>query len=356
MLMRHDLLRPLLAASVALLAAAVPAQELRRAALEADFVAVARHQSQREHESSYELHTLEIVRAVAGASDKAPKAVVVIDYVDVRRAMRPGTPTKREGQTQSPLQLYCLQDASREAKALSLPAANGPYFTLSQRAGSNPIVGDDLDADPTMRFCSLLFASEAGRAPQEIASQLVTFALQDHAATRIEAAKLLTERPLVAARVTDLQWGDLLARTSAETADSDYKLALFELCATRRMPGLVDAMMVSLDKERSPRFARAVGALCAATLGDDAARPMVERLRNTAEPEARKSLLLALGATKSKQALEALLKLKQVAGSDPAIEAALREHARTEDAEAKDAASDKKPIAPQPPRDGGQRD
>ena len=82
MLMRHDLLRPLLAASVALLAAAAPAQELRRAALEADFVAVARHQSQREHESSYELHTLEIVRAVAGASDKAPKAVVVIDYVD----------------------------------------------------------------------------------------------------------------------------------------------------------------------------------------------------------------------------------------------------------------------------------
>jgi hypothetical protein len=83
---------------------------------------------------------------------------------------------------------------------------------------------------------------------------------------------------------------------------------------------------------------------------------MVERLRNTAEPEARKSLLLALGATKSKQALEALQKLKQVAGSDPAIEAALREHARTEDEDAKDAVGDKKPIAPQPPRDGGQRD
>ena len=354
--MRNDLLRPLLAASVVLLAAAAPAQELRRAALEADFVAVARHQSQREHEGSYAFHTLQIERAIQGASDKPPTRVVVIDYLDVRRAMRPGDAKKREGQAPSPLQLYCLQDASREAKALALPAADGPYFTMSQRAGSNPIVSDDLDADPTLRFCSLLFASEAGRAPQETASQLVAFALQDHAATRIEAAKLLTERPLVAARVTDLQWGDLLARTSAETADAEYKLALFELCATRRMPGLVDAMMVSLDKERSPRFARAVGALCAATLGDDAARPMIERLRNTAEPEARKSLLLALGATKCKQALEALLKLKQVAGSDPAIEAALREHARTEADDAKDAESDKKPIAPQPPRDGGQRD
>ena len=325
-------------------ATSVRAQELRYAALDADFVAVARQVGAREEGEHHELHTLQIVRAVRGGPATAPKTVTVIDYTDVRLHFRP---TPRQSR------LYCLHDGTKAAEQMGLAADKGPYFTMSQRAGSNPLVGADLDADPTLRFCNLLLQAERGEQPAQVAQELVTTALSDHAPMRLEATRLLAERPLTAARVADVQWGELLARTSAETEDIDYKLALFELCATRRLPGLVEAMLVSLDKTQTPQFARAVGRLCFSMLGEGAATPIVERLSINAEPGVRKALLLALGATRTPQALDALTRMKQTNGSDPAIEAALREHSGKAAQDAVESRDDAKPQAPDKRESGG---
>ena len=325
-------------------ATSASAQELRYAALDADFVAVARQIGVREEGEHLELHTLQIVRAVRGGPATAPQTVVVIDYTDVRLHFRP---TPRQSR------LYCLHDGTKAAEQMGLPADKGPYFTMSQRAGSNALVGADLDADPTLRFCKLMLQAESGEQPAQVAQDLVTTALSNHAPTRLEATRLLAERPLTAARVADLQWGELLARTSAETEDVDYKLALFELCATRRLPGLVEAMLVSLDKTQTPQFARAVGRLCFSMLGEGAATPIVERLSINAEPGVRKALLLALGATRTPQALDALTRMKQTNGNDPAIEAALREHSGKAAQDAVESREDAKPEAKGKGESGG---
>lgn len=323
----------------------VRAQELRYAALDADFVAVARQIGDRsEGEDHITLHTLQVVRAVRGGPTSAPSTVVVIDYPDVRLHFRP-TPQKSL--------LYCLHDATKRANDLKLPADKGPYFTMSQRAGSNPPIGSDLEADPTLRFCALLIQCENGVQPAQVAERLIETAMSQDASTRLEAARLLAERPLAAARIPDLRWGDVLARATAETDDADYRIAMFELCATRRMPGLVDAMLVALDKTHTPEFARAVGRLCTATLGEDAATPIVERLSINAEPAIRQSLLLALGATRSQKALDALLRMKQANSRDPAIDAALREHSGKAATEAAERRDDDKQPAPKKEDSGG---
>jgi len=334
----------LLTALLLVAATSLRAQELRYAALDADFVAVARQVGVKEEGEHLELHTLQIVRAVRGGPATAPQTVVVLDYVDVRLHFRP---TPRQSL------LYCLHDATKAASTYGLDAAKGPYFTMSQRAGSNPLVGKDLDADPTLKFCNLLLKAESGEQPAQVAEALVETALSEHPATRIEAARLLAERPLTAARVPELRWGDVMARTSAETDDADYRIAMFQLCATRRMPGLVEAMLVSLDKTQTPQFARAVGRLCASMLGEGAATPIVERLSINAEPGVRKALLLALGATRTPQALDALTRMKQNNSSDPAIDAALREHSGKAAQDAVESREETKPRAPGTGESGG---
>lgn len=325
-------------------ATSVRAQELRYAALDADFVAVARQIGAKPEGDHLELHTLQIVRAVRGGPATAPTTVTVIDYTEVRLHFRP---TPRQSR------LYCLQDGTKAAEQIGLAADKGPYFTMSQRAGSNPLVGADLDADPTLRFCNLLLQAEGGERPNDVARALVETAMSSHAPTRIEAARLLAERPLTAARVADLQWGEMLARTTAETDDVDYKLAMFELCATRRMPGLVEAMLVSLDKTRTPQFARAVGRLCLSMRGDEAVQPILARLTANAEPELRAALLLAIGATRTPQALDALTRMKQADRNDPAIDAALREHSGKSADDASGSRAVDKKDAPEAGKDGG---
>lgn len=320
------------------------AQELRYAALDADFVAVARQIGAKPEGDHLELHTLQIVRAVRGGPATAPSTVTVIDYTDVRLHCRP---TPRQSR------LYCLHDGTKAAELMGLAADKGPYFTMNQRAGSNPLVGADLDQDPTMRFCRLLMQAESGERPGEVAQGLVETAMSAHAPTRIEAARLLAERPLTAARVAELQWGEMLARTTAETDDVDYKLAMFELCATRRMPGLVEAMLVSLDKTRTPQFARAVGRLCLSMRGDEAVQPILARLTANAEPELRAALLLAIGATRTPQALDALTRMKQADRNDPAIDAALREHSGAPADDASANRGEPKKDAPKPDDGGG---
>lgn len=294
------------------LAVAAPAQELRRGLVAADAVVVARQVGKTAHGENVELHRVQVLHDVRGAGGAT--AVTVLDWPKLSLHQRPMPRQSR---------LYCLQDASATATRLGLPAANGPYFKMVAWPGTNPLVGAEIAADPIVKFAQLLAASEAGAAPADTAQGLFTAALQGNPVVRTEATHYLTERPDLRTRLGGLQWSQLVQRAAGETDDVGYKIALAELCAEQRLDGVFDALVVGLSAVADPEYARTVGRLGKALHGEEAATRLGERLRQAGQPELRGKLLLALGATSTDTALDALLRMDR---KDAAVAAALREH------------------------------
>lgn len=290
----------------------LPAQDLRKGLIAADAVVVAREIGKTPHDDDVTVHRLQILLDVRGAAGAS--SVAVLDWPKLSLHQRPSPRQSR---------LYCLQDARKTAERLGLPAADGPYYKMVGYAGSCPLVGADADADPAVRFAKVLAASEAGAQPGDTAQALFTTAVQGDAAVRSEAAKLLSERSDLRARLGALQWSQLVARATGETEDVPYKIVLAELCAEQRLDGVFDALIVGLSEVADPEFARTVGRIGRQLHGEDAATKLTERLRQTAQKPARDTLLLALGATNTEGALDALLRMDR---KDAAVEAALREH------------------------------
>lgn len=148
-------------------------------------------------------------------------------------------------------------------------------------------------------------------------------ALEPSPALRREATLHLAERGDLRATLDGLVWSRLVARAVAEVDDIDYKVALAELCASQRLDGLLDGLAVSLGPVTDPRFARCVGRIGKLLHGEQATDRLLERLRNVGQDQDRKMLLLAIGATRTESALDALLHMDR---RDPAVQAALREH------------------------------
>ena len=294
------------------LATLLPAQDLRKGMIAADAVVVAREVGKKPHDDDVTVHRLQILLDVRGAAGAA--AVAVLDWPKLSLHQRPSPRQSR---------LYCLQSAQKTAERLGLPASDGPYYKMVAYAGSNPLVGADAAADPGVRFAQVLAASEAGTPPDTTAQGLFAIAVQGDAAVRSEAAKLLSERADLRARLGALQWSQLTARAAGETEDVPYKIALAELCAEQRLAGVFDALVVGLSEVADPEYARTVGRIGKLLHGEEAATKLTERLRQTAQKPARDTLLLALGATNTDGALDALLRMDR---KDAAVEAALREH------------------------------
>lgn len=296
------------------------AQELRRALVDADVVAVARQVGKTAFSAEVDLHRLQIVDAVRGVR-AGVTSVIAIDWPHLSLHNRPSPRQSR---------LYCLHDATREAQRIGLPADGGPYYRCNARPGSNPLVSADLDADPIVRFARVLAAADRGVSPDTTVAALAVMALGDDAVVRLEATRHFAERPLLRTHLTTVQWSRMLGRTSAETSDVDYKIALAELCAEQRLDGVVEALVVGLGPVHDVAYARAVGRLCANLLGDEASQPLMQRLQTTADKDTRAALVLAIGATQTGAALDALLQLKQASKADAAaeasVDAALREH------------------------------
>lgn len=289
-----------------------PAQELRRGLVDADVVVVARQVARTPHGERLVLHRLQVLLDVRGAGGAA--AVTVLDWPQASLHQRPMLRQSR---------LYCLQDARSAAERLGLPASDGPYYQMVGWPGSNPLVGADLEADPVVRFARLLATAESGATPDETAHALADVALQGAPIVRREAAHLLAERPDLRARLGSIPWSRLVARAAGEIDDIDYKIALAELCAEQRLEGVFDALVVGLGQVHDPAYARAVGRLGRALHGEDAAARLTARLRQAAQPTERQALLLALGATRTATALDALLQMDR---ADASVDAALREH------------------------------
>lgn len=287
-------------------------QELRRGIVDADAVVVGRQVGKTTHDEDLVLHRVQVVLDVRGAGGNT--AVTVLDWPKLALHQRPMPRQSR---------LYCLQDATATATRLGLPTADGPYFKMVAWPGSNPLVGAEPATDATVRFAQLLAASEAGASPSDTASALCAVALQAEPVLRVEATKYLTERPDLRSKLVGLQWNQLLARATGELEDVPYKIALAELCGEQKLDGVFAALMVSLGQVTDPEFARTVGRIGRALHGEDAATRLGERLRTAGQPQDRQALLLALGATNTQTALDALLRMDR---QDAAVEAALKEH------------------------------
>ncbi len=305
-------MRPTLPLVTLALAAVAPAQELRRALVDADAVLVARQVGKTAHDDDVALHRLQVLLDVRGAGGAA--AVTVLDWPKLSLHHRP---TPRQSR------LYCLQDATRQATRLGLPAANGPYFKMVAWPGSNPLVGAEPANDPSVHYAQLLAASIAGAAPDATAAGLFATALQGDPVLRLEAARYLAERPDLRSKLGGLQWSQLIARAAGEVDDVPFKIARAELCAEQRLDGVFDALVIGLGQVADPEYARTVGRLGTFLHGEDAAARLQDRLRHAAQPRVRASLLLALGATNTRGALDALLRMD---ATDAAVGAALREH------------------------------
>lgn len=305
----HHLLLPLLG-----FASLAAAQDLRRGLVDADAVVVARQVAKTPFSEDVVMHKLQIVHRVRGADEQT--AVTVLDWPKLALHNRP---TPRQSR------LYCLQDASEQAARLGLPATEGPFFKMVGWAGSNPLIGAEIEKDPTVLFAALLARSEAGAATAETASELCTTALTGAPILRTEAARHLSERPVLRAQLNNVQWSQLLARAGGEIDDVPHKIALAELCAEQHIDGLLDALVVSLGPVQDAEYARTVGRIGKLLHGEAATEKFEQRLKMMRQPEDRAALLLAMGASNTESALEALLRFHAL-GADPAVDAALREH------------------------------
>jgi len=298
--------------SVLGLATIATAQNLRKGLMRADAVVVGRQVGKKAHGDKVALHRIQIINNVRGAAGQ--KTLTVIDWPKLSLHIRP---TPRQSR------LFCLQDASVAAKRLGLAPSDGPYYKMAGWTGSHPLVGKDLEKDPIVRFARVLADSEKGTSPAITAGTLGAMAINAHTSVRTEITRYLSERPDLRSKLTSVQWGQLVARATGEIEDVDYKMALAQLCASQRLDGLLEALAVSLGPVTDARYARCVGRIGKALHGEGATAKLAERMRIVGGENDRKMLLLAMGATNTKSALDALLRMDK---KDAAVNAALREH------------------------------
>ena len=294
------------------LAATASSQSLRKGVVDADALIIGRQVGKQLVGDALALHRVQVLEAIRGVD--GDRAVTVIDWPKLSLHNRP---TPRQSR------LFCLQDASVAAARLGLPSSGAPYFKLVGWPGSHPLIGADREADPIARFARVLAASDRGVSPGVTATALVDLAINGHAKIRTEATRYLAERGDLRGKLAAVNWNQLMARATGEVDDIDYKIALATLCGEQRLEGLVAALAVSLGPVTDARYARCVGRISKVLHGERAADVLGRRLRNLAKPEDRRVVLLAIGATKTRAALDALLKMDQ---SDDAVIAALREH------------------------------
>lgn len=304
----------------AMLALTAPAQGLRDAVASAPTVVVATDIGVRPAKDHL-LHRLRVEQTLRG---EAREFVSVVEWKELALHARPRPAERR---------LYCLTPLPQQA-AERLPGAYAPYFEMSALPQANPAVGATPDADPHVRLAKVVIAAEAGAAPAAQTIELVALALAPQAGARTEAVRLLTERSSLRDALTPVQWGSLLMRAVGETDDIEHKIALAELCAEQRLPGLVDSLVVAVESVDDERFLASLGRIARYLHGEDAIDTLRPHLQRPQRQETRDRLLRVLGETRTERALLALLRMRDLDRDDAAVEAALRANGTTRALEA----------------------
>lgn len=318
-----------------LLAPRANAQQLRNAAWSADLIVVARVVSVQPLGNEMFLHKLRPERTLKG---EAPEQITVVETKGVSDRPKP---------TLGPARIYCL----RPARNLELPERHGPFFKMLGLAGDNPVaevpesVPEEERAAATARvrtsieLVEFVVASERGISPRVAGQTLHNLALSGTGPSKTEAVQLLRERTVVRDALNAVQRSALLTRASAEDEDLDYKIALASLCAELRMSGVVESLCLSLESKPDTRVAKTLGRLAKFLHGEQAVEAIRPFYLQARKSEVRNAMLLAIGATETESALEAILRIKDLNGDSAAVDAALRAHGT---ARALDAVSDRK--------------
>ncbi len=297
---------------VGCLASLSPAQSLRHGVAAADRVVAGKVVSSQPWGEHFVLHELQVAQTIKG---EPATSLMVVEMKGVSLHARP-TP----GETR----IYCLHNYGKAADRADLPAAMGPFFKMSGYPGSSPSVGENLQDDPRMTLIRIVLDAEIGVSTAQTAFNLVDLALSGGPSVRGEAVAMLTERPVLRGKLSTVHWGEILSRVAAETEDIPFKISLAHLCAEQRLEGLVDALCLSIGDVEDVSYSQVVGRIARSLHGENALdmlRPHILR----ATRDARGRLLMALGATSTETALNALLQMRRL-GSDPYVDAALREH------------------------------
>lgn len=306
-------MRALTLLSISLLLGAAPAQSLRHAVRDADVVIVATQVSSQDLGNNLTMHRLRVEKTLKGTP---PAEISVVHLRGVCAHQQPRAQQR----------LYCLDDFAKGAAAADLPGTWAPYFKMKGHAGSNPTVAD-AERGPECELARIVIDSEEGAAAKDINRRLMQLVLFGRDVTRTEAVQALTERPVLLGALDALQLSDLVSRAVGETEDIPFKIALATLCAERRVEGLVDALCISIESVDDPRFACALGRLATLLHGEDAVDVLRPHIVKRTRPATRDRLLLALGATSTNRALEALLRFRSMeSGRTDAVDAALRAH------------------------------
>lgn len=301
----------LIATLFVLTATCVEAQQLRHATWNADLIVVAKVEGVRPLGNEVMLHTLRPTRTLKG------EILPQVTIVETKRASDQPKPVLGKPR------IYCL----KVARNVDLPERHGPFYRMTGFRGDHPLVSDDpAKPNTAMRLVECLLAAEDGQSPELTCRTLVQLGLTGEGPAATEAIEVLRERTAVSDRLDDLQRSDLLARAVGETNDVDLKIALASLCAEQKMRGIIDAFCLSIEESPNERFARTVGRLAKFAHGEgafDVLRPHIARART---PAVKDQLLLALGATQTDKALNALLRYRELHGAGKAVDAALAAH------------------------------
>ena len=296
------------------LVSALPAQHLRHGVWSAELVVVARVTSVRPIGKELIFHKLQPLRTLKG---EAPESITIVESKKVSDRPKPVLGEPR---------IYCLKSAPND----ELPAQHQPYYRMLGFKGDHPVV--TLDATPKDSHIDLtekLVASEAGQlSPRDCCRELLRIALRGTGKARTEAIEVLREREITRGEIIELQKSALLARAVAETDDVEFKSALASLCTELEIPGVIEALCLSLESKPDKQFALTLGRLTRFRHGEESVEVLRPQIVKARQAEVRDTLLLALGATKTKGALEALLNYRQVNGGGEAIDAALRAHGK----------------------------
>jgi hypothetical protein len=118
---------------------------------------------------------------------------------------------------------------------------------------------------------------------------------------------------------------NVLARAIGETDDIPYKIGLCDLCAMKDVDNLVDRLCVSVPQIGDDRFLRALGRIARFIHKEEAATVLMARIMR-AQGKNRDRLIYALGATSTRSALRALLRMQTSQRDRNAVDAALLAH------------------------------
>ena len=268
------------------------------------------------------LHRLKLREVLRGKEFlKLPDGKITdqVTVVEIKRVSQHNKPTPAR------LRLYCLHDQSRQATKLKLPQAFAPFFRMSGYAGTNPDLTEPLEKDPVLALVRILVASHKGLAPRNVSEQVFDIALRGDKKVRNEALKVLSESNILLGYINQVQLRDILTRAVGETDDIPYKVALCDLCASKKVNNLVDRLCVSVPQTGDDRFLRALGRIAKYMHREQAAHVLMAHIAR-AQGKNRDRLIYVLGATSTDSALKELLRMQSNPKDNKSVEAALRVH------------------------------